>query len=72
MARTLLRVEKVTLTEMFFVLPAWNHEKTLKIKLTSLPKNIQESLKTTKYLHVKINYHAKKQEDLNFTDWEPK
>lgn len=70
MWRTLIRIEHVGSREVSLVIPAWDSQEVVKVKLAHIPEPVKSLLKPEKRLHARVNTGAERHQDLHFADWE--
>ncbi len=69
--RTQIRIEDVdTGGFAYIVVPAWNSNDVIRLKLADLPAIVQTTAKLGKRLHARVNIGADSDVDLYFDSWE--
>jgi len=74
--RTLVHIEsieEITPNDPFayVILPAWDPGEVIRLRLTTMPREIIDVLSPGKKLHVQANIGAKRHEEIYFDQWEP-
>jgi hypothetical protein len=68
--RSLVRVTRIGDACFYVVIPGWESNTEIRMKLDDVPNCIKTLVKPGKRFHARLNIQAKSAEELHFSDWE--
>jgi len=68
--RTLIRVLSVGPQHCYMIIPGWNSQVSVPVRIDRLPLKVQKALKPGNRMHAMVNIGAYNSTELSFSDWE--